>query len=454
MKDSADVLIIGAGVAGLAAACDISSAGLSVCVIEARERIGGRIYTRRDERNPLPVELGAEFIHGRPPETFEVARAARLLLCDVSEHFWYVRDGVLSKSDKFWSQIEEIMDKMKKAGRRDKSFREFLKSYGGGRGMREAREMAASYVEGFDAAHTERIGILGLNKEHEAEDEIDGDKQFRLLDGYDRVAQWLHDEALSRGATFHLGTIAQEIRWQRNHIELVTTSEDGTQIFSAPCLVVTLPLGVLQAGKSETGAVRFSPPLPDKERAARRLATGHVVRITLRFRERFWDDLRLKTKKGDGDLSELGFIQAPGEAIPTWWTHLPVRTPVLVGWAGGPVAEKLLSCDNRRLLDRALTSLEHIFGVPQEQLENLLEESYMHDWQADPFARGSYSYVPVDALDAQAELALQVEETIFFAGEATNTEGHSATVHGAIATGMRAAREIIESRMHGASGQD
>jgi monoamine oxidase len=449
MKSSADVLIIGAGVAGLAAACDMSAAGLSVCVIEARERIGGRIYTRRDEQTSLPVELGAEFIHGRPPEIFKLAQAARLLVCDATERHWYMRDGVLRKADEFWSQLEEIMDGMKKSKGRDQSFQEFLKAFGNGEGQREAKEVAAMYVEGFHAAHTEIIGVAGLNKENEAADEIDGDRMFRILDGYDRVALWLHDEAQSLGATFHLRTIVQEVRWRRDCVELMAASEDGTRMFTAPCAVVTLPLGVLQAGEGETGAVRFEPPLPDKERTVRSLAVGHVARITLCFRERFWDKLRLRTKEGDEDLSQLGFIHKPDAAIPAWWTHLPVHTPVLVGWAGGPVADRLPSGDSQLLLDHALSSLQSIFRIPRHQIEALLEESYTHDWQSDPFSRGAYSYVPTGALDAQTQLALPVEETLFFAGEATNTEGHSATVHGAIATGKRAAREVIKSRTHG-----
>ena len=447
------MLIIGAGVAGLAAACDLSAAGLSVCVVEARARVGGRIYTLRDEQTPLPVELGAEFIHGRPPEIFRLAQAARLLVCDVSERRWQMRDGALRKANEFWSQIERIMDRMKKSKGRDQSFQEFLKADGNDEGLREAREAAVMYVEGFHAAQTEIIGVAGLNKENEAADEIDGDRQFRILDGYDRVALWLHDEARSLGATFHLRTIVQEVRWQRGRVELMTASEEGPKVFTAPCAVVTLPLGVLQAGEGLRGAVRFVPPLPDKERAARSLAVGHVVRITLRFRERFWDKLRLKTKEGGEDLSQLGFIHAPDEPIPVWWTHFPVHTPVLVGWAGGPVAERLPSGDHQLLLDRALSSLQSIFGIPRNQIAALLEESYAHDWQSDPFARGAYSYVPTGALDAQTQLALPVEETLFFAGEATNTEGHSATVHGALATGKRAAREAISRGAHGTSDQ-
>jgi monoamine oxidase len=308
------------------------------------------------------------------------------------------------------------------------------------------------YVEGFHAARREIVGIRGLNKENEAADRIDGDKQFRLLDGYDRLVQWLHGEARSRCVTFHLNTIAWEVRWRRNRVELRAASKDEIRLFTAHCVVVALPLGVLQAGESETGAVRFVPPLPEKERAARSLAVGHVVRITLRFRERFWDDLRLRTKEGVEELSQLGFIHAPGEAVPTWWTHLPVRAPLLVGWSGGPAAERLPNADSRLLLDRALLSLQRIFGVRRSQLEDLLEESYTHDWKSDPFSRGAYSYVPAGALDAQTQLALPVEETLFFAGEATNTEGHNATVHGAIATGRRAALEVIRNLRPGDAG--
>jgi monoamine oxidase len=172
---------------------------------------------------------------------------------------------------------------------------------------------------------------------------------------------------------------------------------------------------------------------------------GQVIKVMLRFREPFWDELSIpgEDEKPD-DLKDLTFIHAPAELLPTWWTQFPVRTPVLAGWAGGTRAEKLSVESDDSLLDHALESLTHIFGVSKGLLEGSLAEFYTHNWQRDPLAAGAYSYIPVGGVDAASQLARPVDDTIFFAGEATNEVGHHGTVHGALATGIRAAREILD----------
>jgi monoamine oxidase len=102
--------------------------------------------------------------------------------------------------------------------------------------------------------------------------------------------------------------------------------------------------------------------------------------------------------------------------------------------------------DEQFVLNESIESLAHIFGIQRKDVEELLEEAYTHNWRSDPFSRGAYSYVPVGALEAQTQLAESVDDTLFFAGEAANTEGHSGTVHGAIQSGMQAAREITGDR--------
>src|ERR1044072_1689070 len=153
----------------------------------------------------------------------------------------------------------------------------------------------------------------------------------------------------------------------------------------------------------------------------------------MRFREPFWED--------SVELKELTFVHAVAETLPTWWTQFPVRTPLLVGWAGGTRAEQLSLQSDDALLDHACEALRHIFGGSRQVLEERLADFYTHNWQKGPFAAGAYSYVPVDGLKAQAQLARPLEDTIFFAGEAANTEGHHRTVQGALATGIRHARE-------------
>lgn len=172
---------------------------------------------------------------------------------------------------------------------------------------------------------------------------------------------------------------------------------------------------------------------------------GHVVKVVLRFREPFWESL-IVPGEGDepADLKKLTFVHAPAEVLPTWWTQFPFKTPLLTGWAGGTRADTLSLESEDSLLDRSLESLSHIFVTSKQFLEESLEQFYTHNWHKDPFTAGAYSYVPVGGLEAQSELAKPLENTLFFAGEATNDTGHHATVHGAIATGLRAAKAILK----------
>jgi monoamine oxidase len=201
---------------------------------------------------------------------------------------------------------------------------------------------------------------------------------------------------------------------------------------------------VLQAAPEELGAVRFIPSLPEEKRSAiDSLDMGQVVKINLRFRERFWERLELPREEGRESLWELGFIHSPESTLPTWWTLLPLRTPFIVGWVGGPDAEKLLTHDENHILSIAIDSLAEILGVTTSHVREHLEAWYLHNWSRDPFARGAYSYVSVNGVEAQTTLAQGVEDTLFFAGEAMSLEGHVGTVHGAITTGLRTAQEIL-----------
>ncbi|HJP91977.1 MAG TPA: NAD(P)/FAD-dependent oxidoreductase [Pyrinomonadaceae bacterium] len=439
MEDEADVLIIGAGAAGLAAARELSTAKMRVIVLEARDRIGGRIHTHFDR---FPIELGAEFVHGKPPETLAIVERAQLTLEKVPNLHWHSHDGVLTKFGEFWSKVEKVMDEMSEYTGPDQAFSEFLDDYKRRTDIEDIRSIATLYVEGFHAAHADNISVLGLNKTNKAAEEIEDDKQFRIQDGYNRLVESLHADAVSQAVSFRLNAAVEEVNWKRDHVEVLTTTHER---FKARCLIVTLPLSLLQ--KSEQ--VRFNPPLTQKQNAASKLAMGHVIKVLLCFRGPFWKDLRVPGEdESPTDLKKFTFIHSPDELLPTWWTQFPLDTPLLVGWAGGSRAEKLIAESDDALLDHALETLTHVFRISKASVEDQLEEFYTHNWQHDPFSGGAYSYIPVGGLDAQSQLAQPLEDALFFAGEATNTEGHQGTVHGAIATGLRAAHEILSRGFH------
>jgi monoamine oxidase len=439
--EQVDVLVVGAGMAGLAAARELGRAGLTVRLLEARDRIGGRVWTRRDDAAPLPIELGAEFIHGRPPETWRIVRAAGLAAYEVAGDMWWSQDGALAPGDASWVESDAILDRMERWTGPDQSFQAFLDSQC--RDMSpKAQRRAASYVEGFNAAVAERVSIHALAGERRAAATIQGDRSFRILSGYDAVAGWLRAGFEPDQVALHLNTVVSALDWRPGTVEAKARSRAGHELepFRASCALITLPLGVLQAPLETPGAVRFTPDLEERHAALGLLAMGQVVKIGLRFRTPFWER--------DERLSAMSFLLSHDAAVPTWWSVYPAQAPLLIGWAAGTAAAKLAGPKGRPgeayVVEQAVGALARLLGVERLLVETELDAWYFHDWQADPFARGAYSYVLAGGLEARATLARPVADTLFFAGEATNSDGHAATVHGAIASGQRAAREVIE----------
>jgi monoamine oxidase len=442
------VIVIGAGAAGLGAARDLSRAGAEVVVIEARDRIGGRVFTLT-EPSAVAIELGAEFVHGRSSALWGIAEAANLKIYEVKERHWYFDDGKVSRSNEFWKQIERVTHRMKLAAG-DQSLRTFLNALPQDDDTERANAMMTRHVEGFHAADVGRIGIRGLIAANDAADSIEGDTAFRFERGYDSLMKALRGEAESCGAMFQLNTVVEEIRWGTNMATVVCqpagVSDTAARIeYSATAIIITVPLAILQTSPS-AGGIRFVPELPAAKQAAiQQLVMGNVLKINLTFRERFWEAVKLWDEKGERvSFHDAGFFHCPDAPLPTWWTQLPLRAPLLVGWAGGPRADRIRTAndDPQFIVDQAIASLARIFNLSLDEIRSQLVETYFHDWANDPFTRGAYSYLPVNGLAAQQTLSQSVDNKLFFAGEATAV-GHIGTVHGAIQSGQRAAAEVL-----------
>jgi monoamine oxidase len=406
-----DVAIIGAGAAGLAAARTLSGAGKRICLIEARPRAGGRISTLHIPDLPVPIELGAEFLHGEAPASFDIVDAAALAVCQLPDDHWWSKSGQITKIRDFWGQIDRVRARIG-ALKRDVSFTEFLRTQ---RSIPpRLRELSCMFVEGYHAAHADRMSALALQTSDEEQSE---NKQFRLAGGYDAVLEWLRAGIDPRRAELRFGTIANCVRWSKGSV----TIECSSATIHARAAIITIPIGVWKAG-----TLTFDPPLREKERALSKLEAGHVVKIAFRFRERFWED--------------VNFVHTRDRFMPTWWTTAPIRSPILTGWAGGHAADALLA-ERPAMIDRALDAMSRAFGVPRRRLDALLAGTWTHDWQSDPFSRGAYTYAAVGGSGAHDELARPMKDTLFFAGEATSSD-ETGTVAGAIESGLRAARRI------------
>ena len=425
-----DVVIIGAGVAGLSAARMLVAAGLKLALVEARERIGGRIFTCHDPLTPAPVELGAEFVHGRPPQLFEALRAAGLAGVQVMGDHLCFRSGSIIPCKEWMDKVMAVLERMKSHAGEDLAFESFVAHVDCDE---EAKAGARSFVEGFNAADRHRVGLNSLIRQQDAEDAIDGEKAFRLVAGYDALPRYLMQA--SSNATLRLNAVVHRIGWNRGRVVVAVKNRAGMDLDAivARKAIITVPLGVLQAR-----SIAFGPEPAAFQDTLDRLAMGRAVRITLRFREPFWESRP--------ELSKMSFLHSNDEWFPTWWTALPVKAPILTGWAGGPNAGRFDGRGESFIAERAVETLSRLFHMDVKTIAGLLDAWYAHDWQADPFSLGAYSYVPVGSLPAVERLTHPVEDTLYFAGEATDTEGHWGTVHGAMATGVRAARQILASR--------
>ena len=436
-----DVIIIGAGAAGLAAARDLATAGLKLTVLEARGRVGGRILTWRDADAPGPIELGAEFLHGAAEETMRIAKAARLEVVKLPDEHLLSRGGRFHARGDFWAMVErtgrDIARRLRRRHGRDFSFLEYLESV---RMPLDRREMMAGFVEGYHAAHLDLISAAVLAEGDGETSNSENDAQHRVVSGYDGVIRWLRDGLDPDQVTVRLGTVVTGIRWKRGSVVVTGRAADGTPLspFRARAAVITVPHAVLKAGQ-----IAFEPAVPAVARAVDLLEAGQVFKIVLRFRDAFWDEADFVRQRLSEHREEpmLNFVHAGRIDVPTWWTARPLRLPLLTGWAGGPRAEALLSEPEPARLERSLASLSQAFGVSRRHIAESLEAWYMHDWRRDRFARAAYTYPRVGGLNAQRSLARPVSGTLYFAGEATSAD-ETGTVAGALATGRRAARQL------------
>ena len=431
-----DVAVIGAGAAGLAAAAALTNRGCSVCVLEARDRLGGRILTRNEPNLSVPLELGAEFVHGRPPATAKWLKVRNTALIDAPEVRWILRRGQLHRAEKLFDELKTRLAKIRRP-RKDLPFGEFLEGPARAHLPPRIREFALMLVEGYDAADATRVSTLGTIDEWCGDSGADA-ATFRPQGGYGSLLQALAGAFDREHVHLQLSTIVREVRWERGKVTIAAMQNGRAQNVVARRAIVTLPLGVLQLPPQAPNGVTFVPALTAKQKALAGLATGPVIKVLLQFRAPFWENIDGKR------YADAAFFHAPRARFPTFWTTLPTRTSLLTAWAAGPAAAQLAGVDEGELVRVALECLRNLFPGHERLLADF-QGAYLHDWQADPFACGAYSYVVAGGGNARDLLAQPLENTLFFAGEAADTGGESGTVAGALDSAARAVEQLLAS---------
>jgi monoamine oxidase len=425
-----DVIVIGAGMAGLSAAFELRGLGFDVLVLEARNRVGGRVHTDYGFASH-PIERGAEFVHGENVVTWEFIRRFGLRTLSALENdnsFFIDVAGTFLPIDqaaqlpggdhlRFMSirpGVYELAKAWVKSRKPDTDITSMLKAEGVALDSKFYPIISHSF-EGLDAASLGQLGVYGLV---ETSYEGDGDADFRIAEGYDSLIR-----LLARQLTIRLAEPVDSIAWNFSGGRI--TTESGITL-EARKIVVTVPLAQLQRG-----TIRFEPTLtPDKQNAIDGLGVGHIVKIVLQFEDPFWP-ARMQCFATD---KRTGFWWRPG------WNRSN-EAAVLTAFAGAELADELVKFGNEAAIQAALEDLNQLFG---NQVKTKYKNGMVLNWQREPFIEMAYSFCPVGAAGLRAVLSRPIANVLFFAGEATSVK-RNATVHGAIESGRRAAMEVRET---------
>lgn len=395
-----NIIIIGAGAAGLMAAKELS-AKHQVTVLEARDKVGGRIRTIAPG-----IETGAEFVHGHLPISLSLLEEAGLKYTPIAGKMYSVENGNWHEEENFiegWDELLETMGSIEK----DMTLIEFLEKHYADHKYDALREEITRYVQGFDLANPTKVGIKYLHNEWMNEDYTN----FRVDKGYCALMDFL-----AKGCNVITNASVTQVNWSAGE---VTVTTDKGQSFTAEKLIVTVPLGVLQYG-----TIKFTPAIDTHINAASHIGFGSVIKIVLKFKEACWKE-------------DTGFIFSKAK-VPTWWTQLPDKAPIITGWLGGPPAEEFRQVPEEEILEKALESLSSFFRKPLPALESY----HILNWVDDPQTLGSYSYDTPFSKEARNVLNTPIADTIYFAGEALYEGNHPGTVEAALITGKNVAGKI------------
>jgi monoamine oxidase len=401
MEAVTDVVVIGAGMAGLAVARKLLRAGVSVTVFEAGADTGGRVLSARVPGWPRPIELGPEFVHGSAPALLELVQESGATLEAADGAHYTKRAGTFAIDDGVWPQLGEVFASEGRRAR-DRSLAQLIAET---TLDPPVASMLTLFVEGFHAADIATVSARSVALQMGS---IEG-AQRRVREGYDHLRRFAEQDALNHGARILRATPVRRVDWRPGSATVHGVRVDGAgsadASVRAACVVVALPLSILNA-RSGPNTVRFEPEIVQARRALDRLAMGHAFRVVFRLHEPVWNV---------AELGPAAFLHARELDIPTWWTSLAEDAPAITAWCGGPRALRLLERERAAVPDHALRVLAELVDRPHAEVSRLVAGAHFHDFTHDPRVQGAYPYALVgSSLSGGFECE---DHTIFFAGD-------------------------------------
>eukprot|EP00048_Salpingoeca_helianthica_P003431 m.67244 g.67244 ORF g.67244 m.67244 type:complete len:435 (+) comp12697_c0_seq4:83-1387(+) len=425
-RPAPSVIVVGAGAAGLAAARALQEAGRKVIVLEARDRVGGRVWTEGLPGFGFPIEYGAEFVRGSQASTHELLRLAGLSATPLgdnsiwwSEAFFAARPAAALPVSiaKLLSTISSHYSRLSTSSfPHDQTLGSFF--WDCGTVDEQARVVADVLCAHHHGGTLETLSCVDLAEEIRGVQARGNDeKEWRVREGHARVLQWL-----ARGLTIRFGMAVSAIHHGAAGVEVVA----GDVRLKADKCVVTVPVAILQE------KLTFAPPLSAaKQTAIASFATDAATRLVFAFRRAVWDPRAVRV--------------AHAGAVPHWSLCVPSDEGpgIAVGTAVAARARRLDELSAKEALEIGLEELAEVTGVSLITLKELLVFSQRVSWASDPHARGGIARVRPGTTCSPRRVLAAAEGPLFFAGEATALDSCPGTVHGAIDSGLRAARQCI-----------
>lgn len=417
--ETENILIIGAGAAGLSAARTLLRSHKHVRIVEARARIGGRVFTQWPHGSKYPVELGAEFIHGKPEPLRKYLNEAD----PMSNQWWRRSGGKLIRPGNTFTAIGKVFEAMRNYSQlQDESFEQASQRVSNQFPI-EQIEHARAFVSGFYAARLDEVSAKATVGVAPTVGSASSEDAFRVRAGYSSVIDDIASEIPEKSIL--LNTAVKKVVWERHAVSLTVQNTNGEKsLLQGKALIFTVPVGCWDQ-------VDFDPPLPQKSEAVKKIGMGDVHRVVLRFRNAFWEHKRFHP----------GYLQKFDQPFVTFWTSRPWEEPQFTCWAGGSQALEV----GEDRIRHAQECLASALGVSMQTLSRHLVSAHYHDWSADPFSKGAYGFTKVGGENAAEILAQPIGDTLFFAGEACHWGDRTGTVDGALETGARAASLLVNS---------